>query len=321
MAHLIEEFADGTASFFSARKPAWHSLGTVTENALNAETALQVAQMDWIVEKAPLQAVINGEIVDVKDRFATVRKHPKNDTYDALGVVGDRYEIIQNHEAFKILDDIVDQSGAVFETAGAIKNGKRVFVSMELPQHIQFNNGDTAGLHLLATNSHDGKTACQIAVTPVRVVCQNTLTMALGSARSSFSIRHTKNADRRIEQARQALNLTFTYVDAFQMEVDELIATEYSNSDFFKYIERVFPLENVDNSLSVKNDTERKSVLMNLWKSPTQENSANTAWGAYNTIVEYVDWFQNTKSDKVRAERVIASHALQRVKNKALALI
>lgn len=319
MAHMIETFADGSASFFSNRQPAWHSLGTVTENALDANSALELAGMNWEVEQMPVLVDYKGTTVTVKDRVANVRKHPKKDSIDVLGIVGDGYEVVQNSEAFQILNDIADESGAIFETAGSLKGGKRVFVSMQLPQHLQFQNGDTSNLYLLATNSHDGKSACQIAVTPVRVVCQNTLTMGIRSARSSFSIRHTKNASRRIEEARSALGLTFTYVDAFQMEVDRLISEEMTKKQFEVLVSEVFPLTNPDNALAVKNDEVRKATLLDLWNAPTQENSKNTKWAAFNSVVEYLDWYQPASSDARRAERVLASHTTQRIKNATLA--
>lgn len=319
MAHMIETFADGSASFFSSRTPAWHKLGTVTEGALDVDTALKTAKMDWLVEQVPVFVQYSGSIVTVPERVANVRKHPAKDTVDVLGIVGDRYEVVQNHEAFAILNDIADESGAVFETAGSLKGGKRVFISMALPQHLEFKNGDTAGLYLLATNSHDGKSACQIAVTPVRVVCQNTLSMAIGRARSSFSIRHTKNASRRIEEARAALGLTFTYVDAFQMEVERLISEEFTKQQFERLITEVFPKVNEDSTLSVKNADERRESLLNLWDAPTQENSKGTKWAAYNSVVEYLDWYAPASSDARRAEKVLASFAVQRVKDATLA--
>jgi phage/plasmid-like protein (TIGR03299 family) len=321
MAHLIETFADGTASVFSNREPMWHKLGTTTDKALTVEEALATAQMDWLVEKAPLQVVYNGEVVPVKDKFATVRQHSKKAHPDVLGVVGDRYEVVQNHEAFEILNDIVDQSGAVFETAGALAGGKRVFVSMELPKHVEFSNGDTAGLYLLATNSHDGRTACQIAVTPIRVVCQNTLTMAVRAARSSFSIRHTKNASRRIEEARAALGLTFTYIDAFQMEVERLISEEFTKREFERLIADVFPAVNEDNTLAVKNAGERTAALLDLWDAPTQANSRGTKWAAYNSVVEYLDWVRPEFNDKTRAEKVLAGYSTQRIKTRTFAAL
>jgi phage/plasmid-like protein (TIGR03299 family) len=321
MAHLIETFVDGSASVFSHRQPMWHKLGTVTENALTVDEALKTAQMDWLVEKSPIQTVYNGQVIEVKDKFATVRKHEKKATADVLGIVGDRYEVVQNHEAFEILNDIVDQSGAVFETAGALAGGKRVFVTMELPQHVRFSNGDTAGLYLMATNSHDGRTACQIAVTPIRVVCQNTLTMAVRAARSSFSIRHTKNASRRIEEARAALGLTFTYVDAFQMEVERLIAEEFTKQEFERLIAAAFPAVNEDNTLAVKNADERTTALLDLWDAPTQANSKGTKWAAFNSVVEYLDWVRPEANEKHRAEKVLAGHSTHRIKARTLSLL
>ena len=181
MGHQIEQFEDGTSAFFSARELPWHKLGTVTAGALTAQEAITTAQQDWLVEKRPIYTKLeDGTYLEVKDKFATVRNHPKAG-FSALGVVGNQYVPVQNMEAFEILDAIRDDSGAVYETAGSLYNGKRVFISMKLPDTLKFAGGqDNVDLYILASNSHDSSTAFQLMVTPIRVVCANTLAMAVG---------------------------------------------------------------------------------------------------------------------------------------------
>src|SRR6185312_12271562 len=130
---------------------------------------------------------------------------------EALGVVGEQYVPIQNEEHAALLDALVDESGAHFETAGSLRGGRQVFLSMKLPTTMQIGGVDPVDLYLIACNSHDGTSAFRLLVSPVRVVCANTLALAASRARSTFSIRHTAGAAGQIEQARQALGLSFTF--------------------------------------------------------------------------------------------------------------
>lgn len=159
MAHAIETFADGTAAFFTNREPAWHKLGVVTPNALTAAEALTTAQLDWTVTKEPINATVLTDdgvtSVPVNGKWATVRQHPKTGV-SALGVVGDVYEVVQNTTAFEIANDLFDEGGAHFETAGSLFDGRKVFLTMKMPSHVQIGGQDVVDMYLLLTNTHDG---------------------------------------------------------------------------------------------------------------------------------------------------------------------
>ena len=208
MAHNLEVFADGTAAFFTNREVAWHRLGTVTDGALTADEALRAAQLDWTVLKSsqtvqvPVLTADGITTLDVPDRYATYRDHPKLGM-QALGIVGKQYQVVQNSEAFEFLNHVADESGAVFETAGSMNGGRQVFMSMKMPEGVVLADGqDTVDMYIMATNSHDGSKAFTAAVTPIRPVCANTVRLALKTARSSWYIRHTQNVQGRIQQAR-----------------------------------------------------------------------------------------------------------------------
>ena len=323
----IEQFADGSAAFFSARKPAWHRLGTVTPNALTAEQALTTARLDWTVTLQPVVAKVdvgNGQTasVPVPDKYATVRVNPDDGEHNVLGVVGPQYRPVQNVDAFRTLDTIVDESGAYYETAGSLKNGRKVFMSMRLPDTMEFSNGDHVDLFLLASNSHDGSSSFTVAVTPVRVVCQNTLTVGLAQAKRTFSLRHTTNVMQRVNQARDALSLTFRYRDAFHDEVERLLAQDFTTVRFENMVRDLFPKQDTKHGATrASNDMDS---LMTLWTAPTQANSAGTKWAAYNAFVEYVDWVQPVRgggnADLRRAERTLTG-AGDLLKQKALAYL
>jgi len=312
MAHNIEQFADGSSAFFSNREVAWHKLGTVTDGAQTAQDALKIAQLDSVVKVSEnyISTTVDGQTITLPDRFLTYRNHPKTGL-SALGVVGNRYTPIQNLEAFEFLNHIADESGAVFETAGSLNNGARVFMSMKMPESMKLAGGqDTVDSYIMATNSHDGTTAFTVAVTPVRVVCTNTVRLALEQAQATIKLRHTVGATAKVQQARETLGLVWKYQDAFQQEVEKLVSQPFSNSDFKQFVDKLVPTPNEDASQRVKNYADdTRSALIGLWMAPTQQNVANTKWAAYNAVAEYEDWAKPVRGgenkDVLRAERIV----------------
>lgn len=320
MAHMIEQHTDGTAAFFSNREVPWHGLGTITDGALTAEDALRVAQLDWTVKKTedPIAAPIVTEdgvvLVTHEDRFLTYRQHPKTGEYEALGVVGSQYEPIQNAEAFDFLNLLVDESGAHFETAGSLAGGRRVFMSMKMPQGMTIGGQDQIDLYLLAWNSHDGMSAFNVIATPIRVVCQNTLTAGIRSAKASWSIRHDRTAKSKVQAARETLGLAFAYQEAFQKEAEAMLSQQMNAGEFSTFV--------TDGLLALpENATDRQKAnaqitageIISLWDAPTQANVAGTRWAAWNAVAEWADWMKPVKGgddpDLARAKRIVTDLA------------
>ena len=330
MGMVPDEFEDGTAAFFTNREPAWHSLGVVTPNALTAEEALKTALLDWKVIKSdtPVETIVptadgkSTSKITFPDKYMTYRYHPKTKKADALGVVGNRYTPVQNAEAFSFLNFVADESGAVFETAGSMNNGRKVFMTMKMPEGLQIGGQDAIDLYLMAWNTHDGTSAFNLLVTPIRVVCQNTLTAAINSAKSNYALLHTPGVNGKIQAARDALKLTFKYTEEFEKLAENLISQEMTDKEFAKLVEEVFPIDEESQRATTIAETAR-GTLMGLWKAPTQANIANTKWAAYNAFIEYSDWASPIRGKDVetlRAERII-SGAGDRFKNKVLALL
>jgi phage/plasmid-like protein (TIGR03299 family) len=331
MAHNLEVFADGTAAFFTNREVAWHRLGTVTDGALTADEALRIAQLDWTVSKSSQNVQVpvltaNGiTVLDVADRYATYRDHPKLGM-QALGIVGKQYQVVQNSEAFEFLNHVADESGAVFETAGSMNGGRQVFMSMKMPEGVVLADGqDTVDMYIMATNSHDGSKAFTAAVTPIRPVCANTVRLALKSARSSWYIRHTQNVQGRIQQAREALGLAFSYREAFQAEVDSLAVQAFTDAEFDAFIESLVVDKRNKTDRQRNNEQQVMAEMRGLWNAPTQDGIRYTKWGAFNTVVEWIDWAKPVKAKGgdegiVRAERIM-SGALDGFKDRAYSLL
>lgn len=339
MAHQLETWADGSASFALARLHAWHRLGTVLPDRFDAAQAMNHAKLGgWRVRKEALQTTVltadGVSTLDVPEQFATVRTNPVTGRPDVLGVVGRGYTPIQNEEHAALLDALVDESGAHFETAGSLRGGRQVFLTMKLPTTMQIGGVDPVDLYLVACNSHDGTSAFRLLVSPIRVVCANTQAIAIRRAQSSFSIRHTSGASGQIEQARQALGLTFKYAETFQAQADAMIAQAMTDRQFRELIDAVWHVDDkADTSAkagpSKRSQTiaaNRRAVLVDLWRSsPTAEAIRGTAWGAYQAITEYTDHVAPIADKRnpamARAERVVTSSSVQQIKTRAFDLI
>lgn len=339
MAHQLETWADGSASFASARLHAWHRLGTVLPDRFDAAQAMNHAKLGgWRVRKEALQTTVltadGVSTLDVPEQFATVRTNPVTGRPDVLGVVGRGYTPIQNEEHAALLDALVDESGAHFETAGSLRGGRQVFLTMKLPTTMQIGGVDPVDLYLVACNSHDGTSAFRLLVSPIRVVCANTQAIAIRRAQSSFSIRHTSGASGQIEQARQALGLTFKYAETFQAQADAMIAQAMTDRQFRELIDAVWHVDDKANTSAKAGPSKRsqtiaanrRAVLVDLWRSsPTAEAIRGTAWGAYQAITEYTDHFapigEKRNPGAARAERAITSANVAAVKTRAFDLL
>lgn len=302
MAHELDT-TDGITSF-AAREDAWHRLGTTVGEAMTAQQALELAHLaGWNVRKLPLTTTdttltdegVTETVIPVPDKFATVRTNPINGTTEPLGVVGKQYVPVQNEDNVELLNALVDESGAHFETAGALRGGREVFVTMEMPEHIQIGGVDPVSLNLAALNSHDGSSAFRFVVTPVRIVCANTQAAALAHAKASFSARHTRNIRQVVSQAREALDMTFKYVEEFEAEAERMIQTEMTNGEFEKLVNTLWapPVDAEESTKQAsKQSLERKDTLMGLFTdSYTNTKIRGTRWAGYQAITEYVDHF------------------------------
>jgi phage/plasmid-like protein (TIGR03299 family) len=233
----------GVESMFSAKETPWHKIGNVTEGALTSSEAIEKAGLDWTVSirgLATFQEDNNTDVsslIDVPDHYATVRDTDNT----VLGVVGNRYTPIQNIECFDFLDTVLDDSEAKYETAGSLYGGKIVWMLINLGKDVVVGEDRTVP-YLLLTNSHDGSTAIKGMTTPIRVVCANTLSLALKDNVTSFGFRHTNNVHNKITQARKLLEINYKYIDNFQEEVEKLIEQHVERDDYFKILDETFPM-------------------------------------------------------------------------------
>ena len=209
MAHNINRNQlTGEDAFFSVKEKAWHGLGQIVEEYPTSEEAIKFAGLDFTVEKQTLYTanpLDTAAQIEVPEYFANVR----TDTGQPLGVVGSKYHIVQNAAAFTFFDSIVgDKTGILYETAGALGNGERIFITAKLPNYIEVSRKDLIEQYIFLTTSHDGSGSITAAFTPVRIVCNNTLNAALRNCSNSINIRHTASANEKLVQAHEILGIS-----------------------------------------------------------------------------------------------------------------
>ena len=305
MAHELD-INGGITSFANARSDHWHRLGQSVGHLMTASEVLEAANLSgWNVRKMPLQvpqAPVVGndgitrtpEPLTVPDFYATVRTNPVHGGADVLGVVGSKYEVVQNEASVELLDAITDESGARYETAGALKGGRETFVTMKLPNSMVFNgrdgSQDQTDFYIAALNSHDSSSAWRALVTPVRIVCANTQSAAISRAKASFSIRHTGGAKASIAEVRAALKLTWRYIEAFETDAAELYAQEMDTDEMRHFTNKLLEVDDAGSAAAVRNRREKANGIIRLWtSSPTIRSIAGTRWAAYNAVTEYLD--------------------------------
>lgn len=301
MAHGIETI-DGQSAFVSARESAWHSLGLTLPESFTAEEAMEHGLLGgWNIRKVPAYAHVDGMQIEIKGRKTVVRDNPvRPGQIDVLGSsVGDNYVIVQNEEHAEFLNALVDESGAHFETAGSLHNGSQVFLTMKLPGHMLIGGVDQHDTYIAAMNDHSGNMAFTLMTTAVRVVCQNTWNMAMDGATNVYRIPHRANAKRNLaSQAREALDLSFNYLDSFNEQAHRLIDTTMTSAQFESIIRAEYgPGEDPTKHALTRSETKIQQIQELFDESDTHADVRNTAWAGLNAITEWHDHFSPVRGD------------------------
>jgi phage/plasmid-like protein (TIGR03299 family) len=312
MAHNLEtkigENGKLEASFVTVKQPAWHGLGTVVPELLTSAEALKQAKMDYSVEKTPCIVNIAGEQITSEDQFAIVRSD-KTGADAILGYVGNRYTPLQNVDAFNFFDSIVEDKLAMYETAGVLGKGERIFMSATLPDHfsIEVAKNDLIKPYIFLTNSHDGKGGVVAAITYTRIVCQNTLNVALKNiVGNKVSLRHTKNIHEAMKEAQQLLGITNLYKKemanllplmakkkATTEQWDAIVASAFaSNAQQLKdYLKGERDTKKV--STQLVNTVDAVRMYDNINATQQLNGTKGTIWGAVNAVTGY---YQNVET-------------------------
>jgi phage/plasmid-like protein (TIGR03299 family) len=233
---------------------------------------------------------VNPE-VPVFGHFATVRM----DTLEVLGVVGSRYTPIQNKDAFVAFDTLVGEGEAIYHTAGVLGKGERIWLLAKLPDHIRVNGNDIVEKYLLLTNAHDGSCSVRVKLTPIRVVCENTLTLALSGSEQEVRICHIAHAEERLKKAHEILGLTNKLYAELEQILNQMGAKRMTGGMMADYVRRVFP-GNPESESHSRTYELREKVLELVEVGKGADMSRGTLWGVYNAVAEYIDYYRQPKA-------------------------
>ena len=343
---------NGRAEMFYAGATPWHGLGTGLTGLATSAEAIEAAGLNWKVEKRPLfyssVAEAEGRTISTatnraSNLFATVRA----DNNRMLGVVSEDFHILQNREAFSWFDAIVGEKATMYETAGALRGGARIFILANLNGVVRVIGDDVIKKYVCLAHGHDGSLAVWILRTGIRVVCQNTLTQALNEARGRLSraeggaIRflHFANLGTRLDEVRNALGIINVQFEVMAEAARKLAAVQLTQdavSNYFKSV--VVPPADLaevaagkrkfgPRTVSLLEDLDRLFVE---GKGSELPGVHGTAWGAFNSVVESVDFRRksasgpNTTEAEFRTDDILfgtGSNIKQKAWDRALALV
>lgn len=333
MAHQINfNQKTGKHSFMSVKEKAWHGLGQIIDRYPTSSEAIQHAGLDYIVEKRPLftydtanhlgegsEDIIIPEIT-VPNFFATVRA----DTEQVLGVVGNDYEVVQNRDAFSFFDAIVGGGdGIMYETAGALGNGERVFIMAKLPDYIRVGVKDWIEQYLFLTTSHDGLGSITAAFTPIRIVCNNTLNAAMRNHSGAIKIRHTASAAERLKQAHTLMGISRELSHEMEGLFNHWAKVRITDREVQKLIQIAMApnkevLENLAEGKLDQLSSHYTNIVDSVYEyalaSPTQQidTTAGTVFGAYNAVTGYFQNVRSFKSEEAKFKSIMDGTAKQR---------
>ena len=270
--------AANVETMFSVREKPWHGLGTIVAEAPSSSEALRLAGLDWEVEQ---QAIFTKSGV-VEGFKANVRSTDKK----VLGVVSDRYKIIQNKDAFAFTDKLLG-AGVRYETAGSLQAGKKIWLLATLPKEYIIA-GERISPYLVFSNTHDGSGAVRVAITPIRVVCNNTLNLALNTATRSFSMVHTGDIRGKVSEAKQTLFMADQYMENLGREFERLCKVKVTDQQVKEYIELLLPIENGASLTTVKNTRKlREDMRARYYDAPDLKDVGNNAYRFINAVSDF----------------------------------
>lgn len=281
---MAHEFETG----FMVREPAWHGLGTVVKEAPTSREALKLAGLDWVVESRP---IYTKEGIEIPNYFANTR----NTDNSVLGVVSGKYRIVQNVEAFDFTDSLIKDK-VTYESAGSLRDGKQIWLLAKMPRTQIVE--DDVDPYICFTNNHEGKGAVQVCMTPIRVVCNNTLNLALNNAKRKWSTRHTGDISAKLAEAQYTLELANDYMENLAKTADELANTPASTERVAEVLAQMFPIKETDSDRKKKNVSDTIENYTVCLLAPDIRKFAGTAWGAINAMADMVDHVAPARNSK-----------------------
>ncbi len=285
-------------TMFYTRERPWHGLGTRVEEAPSSREALRLAGLDWQVLQKPIMTtdgqMVKGFRANVRDRDSRV-----------LGVVTDRYKVVQNEDAFAFTDDLLGE-GVTYETAGSLQDGRKTWLLAKLPQRYIIS-GDEIAPYLVFMNAHDGSGSIKVAMTPVRVVCMNTLNLALATAKRCWSTAHTGDIRAKIEDARDTLLFAETYMGELGKAVERLRQIKLSDRQVMAYIDQLFPLYEDPTPVQKKNLLRMKEdVRIRYADAPDLQHVGKNGYRFINAVSDFATHAKPLRESATHRESLFA---------------
>ena len=266
-------------TMFYVREAPWHGLGIRVESALNSAEALEMSGLNWNVIQKPIMTTSGNLIPGYK---ANIRDTDNR----VLGVVTDRYRVVQNSEAFAFTDALLGD-GVKYETAGSLQDGKRIWILAKLPDKYIIE-GEQIDPYLVFSSSHDGSGSIKVAMTPIRVVCQNTLNLALGTARRSWSTIHIGDLAAKMDEAHNTLLLAEKYMGRLGMEFSRLSKIKLSDQKVMEYIDLLLPMDEQPTDIHRKNITRiREDMKRRYFDAPDLRHVGRNAYRFINAVSDF----------------------------------
>jgi len=268
-------------SLFYTRVAPWHGLGICVESALSSEEALEKSGLNWRVIQRP---IMTSSYTPIPGYKANIRETDNR----VLGVVTDRYRVVQNSEAFAFTDALLGE-GVKYETAGSLQEGKKIWLLAKLPDKYIIE-GEQIDPYLVFSSSHDGSGAIKVAMTPVRVVCQNTLNLALNTAKRSWSTKHTGNIQGKLEDARHTLLYADQYMNELGKTIHQLNHTRLSDKQVYDYIDKLFPSiekEKITQQQKKNQQKLKEDLKLRYFEAPDLKGTGKNAWRFINAVSDF----------------------------------
>lgn len=296
-----------TMMYNGANEVPWYAKGTMVQGCASSSEALKASGLDWEVQKHPAYANV-GKFQKVSGVNFVIRQ----DTKEVLGYVGDRYKPLQNKDAFGFFDNIVGDNEAIFEAGGSFRGGTRIWLLAKMPDFIRVKGDDIIEKYVLLTNSHDGKSPVTVKITPIRVMCANTLNLALKGEGAEYKVRHTTNMDEALKEGKNVMGFTNLIYDQVE-EIFQAAATKQYNEEMVNnYLNSVFGESN-------KTPKIKEDVLYLLEEGAGVDDPSlrYTAYHVYNGVTEWVDHHKSfsKKTDQLEA---ISFGSGAKIKEKAM---
>jgi phage/plasmid-like protein (TIGR03299 family) len=272
MAHLVE-------SMFSVRTTPWHGLGEVVQEAPNSEEALKLAGLGWAVTQE--EVVVNGLVVP------NFKANVRNDNGKVLGIVSDRYSIVQNQEAFSFTDNLIGSGDVRYETAGSLRDGRVVWMLASLEKEYKIL-GDEIAPYLCFTNSHDGTGAVRALMTPIRVVCNNTLNIAVNGAKRQWSTVHKGDIARKIEDAEKTLMRAEDYMEKLDESANKMVDIKITPATWADLVNELIPTNTQMSPRQLNTVGEKRQALHNAIMMEDIKRFQGTGWAVVNAVTDFV---------------------------------